>query len=115
MSFDQGSFIDTNRLYLIQGVVAQQEWRVSQILQQLLHTLVPYLDHPYQSMRSRMGSLLTNIFLYDIALPGENRTSSPHVEDFVNEMLPKLKLLKELKADDNLVREIFLANCLPLT
>lgn len=87
---------------------------MSHILSHLLQTLRPYLDHPYQSMRSRLGSMLTNIFLYDIALPGGHRTLSPHVEDFVNEILPKLKPLKEIKANDAVVSNLYCHNIIVL-
>lgn len=89
----QGSFTDSSRLYMLQGGISQQEWRVSELLFRLLNLLRPYLNHPYQNMRDRLGSVLTNIFLHDIDLPGGMVSSSPRVKDFVDEILPQLSLL----------------------
>ncbi|XP_057375631.1 proteasome activator complex subunit 4-like [Daphnia carinata] len=90
---EQGSFTDSSRLYMLQGGISQQEWRVSELLFRLLKLLRPYLNHPYQNMRDRLGSVLTNIFLHDIDLPGGTASSSPRVKDFVDEILPQLSLL----------------------
>lgn len=50
----QGSFIDSSRLYVLQGALAQQEWRVGQLLNRLLSFLAQYLTHPYQ-VRTLIG------------------------------------------------------------
>ena len=44
----QGSFIDSSRLYMLQGGIAQQEWRVAELLHRLVDFMRPYLSHPYQ-------------------------------------------------------------------
>ena len=44
----QGSFTDSSRMYMLQGVMAQQEWRAGELLHRLLDFLKPYLTHPYQ-------------------------------------------------------------------
>ena len=44
----QGSFLDSSRLYVLQGAMAQQEWRIGTLLHQLDRFLSPYLTHPYQ-------------------------------------------------------------------
>ena len=77
----QGSFIDASRLYMLQGVVAQQRWRVGQLLRRLLAFLLPFLHHPYSNVRSRLGAVLTNIFALDINFPGWGNASvtSPDV------------------------------------
>ena len=75
---------------MLQGGISQQEWRVSELLARLLDVLRPYLNHPYQNMRDRLGSVLTNIFLHDLQIPGGNKSSAPRVQDFVYEILPQL-------------------------
>ena len=97
----QGSFTDSSRLYMLQGGISQQEWRVSQLLSRLLNLLRPYLNHPYQNVRDRLGSVLTNIFLHDLEIPGGTKSSSPRVEDFVNEILPQLAPLLENSSRDS--------------
>ena len=44
----QGSFLDASRLYVLQGALAQQEWRIGSLLHKLDRFLSPYLTHPYQ-------------------------------------------------------------------
>ena len=83
----QGSFIDCSRLYMVQGVVAQQRWRVGELLQRLLTFLRPLLDHPYHNVRSRLGGVLTNIFAFDLEFEGHGNanTSAPHKDKFVRD------------------------------
>jgi len=93
----QGSFIDASRLYMLQGVVAQQRWRVGELLQRLLSFLKPFLNHPYHNVRSRLGAVLTNIFALDIEFEGKGNASltSPSEGDFLEEILPSLACLAE--------------------
>lgn len=94
-----GSFIDSSRLYAVQGGLAQQEWRAGELLNRLLNFLKPYLRHPFQNVRDRIGSVLTNIFLNDISFesPGEKKSNqrSPNISAFIREVLPELELLNE--------------------
>lgn len=92
---------------MLQGGISQQEWRVSELLYRLLELLRPYLNHPYQNMRDRLGSVLTNIFLHDISLPGGTDSHSPRVKDFVDELLPQLSLLLDSGSRDSPVSLIF--------
>ena len=102
---EQGAFTDSSRLYMLQGGIAQQEWRVSELLSRLLNLLRPYLNHPYQNVRDRLGSVLTNIFRHDIEPPGsKERSWSPRVDDFVHEILPQLAPLLEHGSRDSPVR-----------
>jgi len=93
----QGSFIDSSRLYMLQGVVAQQRWRVGELLHRLLEFLQPFLNHPYHNVRSRLGAVLTNIFALDIHFEGRGNASqtSPEESKFVAEVLPQLAVLAE--------------------
>ena len=107
---DQGAFTDSSRLYLLQGGISQQEWRVAQLLKRLLDLLRPYLNHPYQNVRDRLGSVLTNVFLHDIDLPHGNRSWSPRVNDFVYEILPQLATVLDTSNRDSLVPRFFILN-----
>ena len=92
----QGSFLDASRLYLVQGVVSQQRWRVGQLLHRLLTHILPYLDHPFHNVRSRLGSVLSRLFAMDIEFGelGNGSISSPMERDFVLEkILPPLRQL----------------------
>ena len=99
----QGSFIDSSRLYMLQGVVAQQRWRVGELLNRLLVFLRPFLDHPYHNVRCRLGSVLTNIFSLDVQFLGEGNAnlSSPFESEFVKEILPSLNCLREESSEDS--------------
>ncbi|XP_071454240.1 proteasome activator complex subunit 4-like [Hetaerina americana] len=93
---EDASFLDCGRLYTLQGALNQQQWRVSELFHRLLIYLFPYLTHPFQNVRERLGSMLTNIFQPDIVFRKGNRTRSPHIDDFVSEVLPKLTLLNDV-------------------
>ncbi|XP_076047764.1 proteasome activator complex subunit 4-like isoform X2 [Oratosquilla oratoria] len=91
----EGAFLEASRLYMLQGGIAQQEWRIAELCHRLLEYLKPHLAHPYQSVRDRISSVLTNIFLQDIHLPNGSGTLYPQREDFLECVLPQLALLVE--------------------
>uniref|UniRef100_A0A1A7WAV3 Proteasome (Prosome, macropain) activator subunit 4 n=1 Tax=Iconisemion striatum TaxID=60296 RepID=A0A1A7WAV3_9TELE len=90
-----GSFVDACRLYVLQGGLAQQEWRVSELLHRLLQYLEPKLTQVYKNVRERIGSVLTYIFMIDVNLPLTQPTTSPRISDFTERILLKLKPLTE--------------------
>jgi len=44
-----------SRLYLLQGALSQQEWRVPELLNRLCDYLSGHLRHPYKNVRDRIG------------------------------------------------------------
>ncbi|MGH0175630.1 UNVERIFIED_CONTAM: hypothetical protein FKN15_071240 [Acipenser sinensis] len=91
-----GSFVDACRLYVLQGGLAQQEWRVPELLHRLLQYLEPKLTQVYKNVRERIGSVLTYIFMIDVSLPNTLRTSSPRISDFTARILVRLKPLMDV-------------------
>lgn len=87
--------------------------RVSELLYRLLSLLKPYLNHPYQNVRDRLGSVLTNIFLHDVQVPGGTRSYSPRVEPFVRELLPQLACLLGNGVRDSPVTSLVAALSVP--
>ncbi|XP_054158581.1 proteasome activator complex subunit 4B-like [Oppia nitens] len=91
------SFLQASRLYLLHGAVQQQEWRAMKLLDQLLGYLERdnHLLHSYQNVRERIGSLLSNVFMFDIRIPSLPSTYdlSPNRSAFVDRILPRLELL----------------------
>lgn len=47
-----------SRLYVLQGGLAQQEWRVPELLHRLLEYLEPKLTQVYKNVRERIGRYL---------------------------------------------------------
>lgn len=45
----------SSRLYVLQGGLAQQEWRVPELLHRLLQYLEPKLTQVYKNVRERIG------------------------------------------------------------
>ncbi|XP_061914340.1 proteasome activator complex subunit 4A [Entelurus aequoreus] len=90
-----GSFVDACRLYVLQGGLAQQEWRVPELLHRLLQYLEPKLTQVYKNVRERIGSVLTYIFMIDVNLPYTRPTTSPRISDFTERILLQLKPLTE--------------------
>uniref|UniRef100_A0A671S8A7 Proteasome activator complex subunit 4A-like n=1 Tax=Sinocyclocheilus anshuiensis TaxID=1608454 RepID=A0A671S8A7_9TELE len=90
-----GSFVDACRLYVLQGGLAQQKWRVPELLHRLLHYLEPKLTQVYKNVRERIGSVLTYIFMIDVNLPHTQPTMSPRIAEFTERVLARLKPLTE--------------------
>ena len=92
----QGSFLDASRLYVLQGAVAQQEWRIGSLLHRLDAFLRPFLTHPYQNVRERLGSVVANIYALDISFPGAISSNySPLLGPLVEEVLPQLAMMTQ--------------------
>ncbi|XP_036438981.1 proteasome activator complex subunit 4A isoform X1 [Colossoma macropomum] len=94
-----GSFVDACHLYVLQGGLAQQEWRVPELLHRLLQYLEPKLTQVYKNVRERIGSVLTYIFMIDVNLPHTQPTTSPRIADFTARMLSRLKPLLESEGE----------------
>ncbi|KAF3842217.1 hypothetical protein F7725_024168 [Dissostichus mawsoni] len=77
------------------GGLAQQEWRVPELLHRLLQYLEPKLTQVYKNVRERIGSVLTYIFMIDVNLPCTQPTTSPRISDFTERILLQLKPLTE--------------------
>ncbi|KAL7869287.1 hypothetical protein AOLI_G00132750 [Acnodon oligacanthus] len=95
LSGEGGSFVDACHLYVLQGGLAQQEWRVPELLHRLLIYLEPKLTQVYKNVRERIGSVLTYIFMLDVTLPNTLPTKSPHIAEFTERIVSSLKPLLE--------------------
>ena len=106
----KGSFIDSSRLYALQGGIAQQEWRIGELCHRLVEFLKPFLTHPYKNVRDRLGSVLANIYMSDLEFVNTNTINgmdsdklchepsnirNPRVADFINEVLPQLEIMSQ--------------------
>ncbi|PKU42955.1 proteasome activator complex subunit 4 [Limosa lapponica baueri] len=108
LSGEGGSFVDACRLYVLQGGLAQQEWRVPELLHRLLKYLEPKLTQVYKNVRERIGSVLTYIFMIDVSLPNTAATKSPRVHEFTTRILESLKPLME--ADEEIQNHVMEEN-----
>ncbi|XP_041764682.1 proteasome activator complex subunit 4B-like isoform X1 [Anopheles merus] len=91
---DANSFSDCNRLYCLQGAFNQHVWRMASVAHRLLDYLKPHLDHPFQSLRERLGNTLINIFEGDLRFEGyECRAISPQRSEMIAYVMPKLAIL----------------------
>ncbi|XP_002119300.2 proteasome activator complex subunit 4 [Ciona intestinalis] len=89
------ALVESSKLYVLQGGIHQQEWRVPQLLQKILSLVEPMIGHPYKSLRNRIGSVLASVFLFDLEVGGEKQLVSrtPRVSDFMDRILPRLEIL----------------------
>ncbi|XP_013404552.1 proteasome activator complex subunit 4 [Lingula anatina] len=92
-----GSFGDASRLYVLQGALAQQEWRVAELLHRLINYLIPHLKHPYKNVRDRIGSVLTSISVSDYTVPHGLPTRCPQRKEFIEGFLPQLEVLEDVE------------------
>lgn len=56
-------FVSVSLLYVLQGGLAQQQWRVSELLHRLLAYLEPKLTQVYKNVRERIGRYRINSVL----------------------------------------------------
>lgn len=95
------SFTDCSRLYCLQGAFNQQVCRLNSVAFRLLEILRPYLHHPFQIVRERIGSTLINVFEADLSFQN-GITGAPDKIAFLKEVLLELQPLVE---KDNIVEK----------
>lgn len=93
---EEKSFIDCSRLYCLQGAFNQHVWRMGSVAHRLLNYLLPFLNHPFQNVRERIGSTLINIFENDLPfVNAESSNYSPRMIDLLESKQQEWKLLRE--------------------
>ncbi|KAK7466612.1 hypothetical protein BaRGS_00037269 [Batillaria attramentaria] len=105
ISAEGGAFGDSSRLVMLQQALVQQEWRVPELLHRLLEMVQPHLNHPYKAVRDQLGSILSDVFLYDYHITDKSQTRSPLRSEFLVTIVGRLNQLKdvELEKEDNQV------------
>ena len=53
-------FLPYSHLYLLQSLLAQQEWRTPSLQSRLLDYLKPHFIHPFKNVRERIGRYCTS-------------------------------------------------------
>lgn len=96
---EAGAFGDASRLVMLQQALIQQEWRVPQIQHRILEDITPHLGHPYKAVRDQLGSLLSNVFLYDYQVNSRSQSRSPKRSEFLDQILVLLNPLKDAQLD----------------
>ena len=71
----------------------------------LLNLLRPFLNHPFQNVRERIGSTLINVFEGDLKFDGESWSNSPKISDMLAEIAHPLEILfkDDLINNENLI------------
>ncbi|CAD7093813.1 unnamed protein product [Hermetia illucens] len=87
------SFVDCCRIFCLQGPFNQHVWRMDSYAHRLLEYLKPFLNHPFQNVRIRLGSILINIFEADLQFKGGNTPKCPRVSDMIKEVVKKIEPL----------------------
>uniref|UniRef100_H2Z3X1 Proteasome activator complex subunit 4 C-terminal domain-containing protein n=1 Tax=Ciona savignyi TaxID=51511 RepID=H2Z3X1_CIOSA len=87
------ALVESSKLYVLQGGIHQQEWRVPKLLNKILTLVEPMVGHPYKSLRNRIGSMLASVFLYDQDFCGEKHLlpRTPQVSEFMERILPRME------------------------
>ena len=91
----QRRVVACSRLYALQGALAQQEWRVPELLNKLLHYVKPHLAHNYKTVRDRLGSVLVNLLTTDVSLTQFAGTRGPKQAELLLQIIPQLDILQE--------------------
>lgn len=61
----------------------------------LLDYLRPYLNHSFQNVRERLGSILINIFEADLCFAGGSKPECPRIKDIIAEVVQTVQILHQ--------------------
>lgn len=90
---DTTSFVACCRLQILNVAISQQSWRNAELFNRLLEYFMPYLAHPYQNIREKIGQCLAVVYGKDLVFPEGNVTSGPRTEDFFKDVEPEMDQL----------------------
>lgn len=101
----ESSFVECGRLYVLQSVLIQQLWRVTELLQRLLARLENrLLTSPFQNVRERLGSVLATMFEPDLRFPHRSPDSTtPRMQSLLDKIMPRLERLVDDDAANNIL------------
>lgn len=54
----------------------------------------PYLNHSFQNVRERLGSILINIFEADLKFVDAPEPECPRIKDIIGEVVQKIQVLQ---------------------
>lgn len=54
----------------------------------------PYLNHSFQNVRERLGSILINIFEADLKFVDAPEPECPRIKDIIGEVVQKIQILQ---------------------
>lgn len=104
----ESSFVECGRLYMLQSVLIQQLWRVTELVQRLLTRLENrLLTNPFQNVRERLGSVLATMFEADLRFPRRSPdATNPRMQILIDRIVPTLeRLVDDDDDDDNAVND----------
>ena len=101
----ESSFVECGRLLILQGSLALQYWRVSELLHRLLSRFENRLeDSPLQTVRDRLSAMLVFIFRANVKYDSDyDDESFPVVKNFVDKIYPRLQSLTETDSSNALM------------
>lgn len=119
MDNETTSFLECQRLYILHTALAQQSWRISELMNRLLTRIEKkLLANPFQNVRNTLASLLMIIHAADYNA-GTVRSSypTPRAEDLMDRLLPRLLKLQDDNNDiqNNTTEETTLARAIDIS
>lgn len=70
--------------------------------------LRPYLNHSFQNVRERLGSILINIFEADLQFVDGPEPECPRINNIITEVVQKIQVLQNGSPIGNLLRFLFI-------
>lgn len=61
----------------------------------ILEYLRPYLNHSFQNVRERLGSILINIFETDLKFVDAPEPECPRIKDIISEVVQRIQILQK--------------------
>ncbi|XP_034942579.1 proteasome activator complex subunit 4-like [Chelonus insularis] len=91
------SFIECQRLLILQSALMQQSWRVAELMERLLIRVEQMLlTNPFQNVRHTLGLLLMTIFMADYSTGDfQSNPPTPRARELMDRILPRLIKLKD--------------------
>ncbi|XP_072929954.1 proteasome activator complex subunit 4-like isoform X2 [Epargyreus clarus] len=95
------SFVVCARLYALQGALGSLTWRAAPLAAELLKRLddANFIQHPYQSVREIVGSILMTLLDTELIFPGGNAGKAPRLAEFLASVQPRLAALYDENGD----------------
>lgn len=92
---EQSSFVSSGRLIMLKSALHRQSWRNVELYRRLLTYFQQHMTQPFQNVREKISSCMSNIFSTGIIFPNSAKEGAPCIKEFFAQTMPQLNNLYE--------------------
>jgi proteasome activator subunit 4 len=94
------AFNEAHRVNVLAGAVIQHGWRIGHLNLRLVDYFLPYISHPYQTVRESVSSIMATLLRMDVPMKNYNNLENPSRKLVMDSLLNSLRPLLNCQDSD---------------